>query len=118
MLNIVCSAFLELIKHKRAVIIFNNIAVNSKGEENYFKDLHWVDKGQTFDASFAEEVRSYVVDFVSNVSPAFFDSRMDTENHVNSVCRSCYAQLRRIGHIRQYLTRDATKSLVNSLVTP
>lgn len=48
---------------------------------------------------------------------ALFDSRMDMEQHVNSASRSCYAQLRQIGHIRQYLTTEATKSLVNSLVT-
>ena len=39
------------------------------------------------------------------------------EQQVNSVCRSAYAQLRSIGHIRKYLTNDATKSLVNCLVT-
>jgi len=39
------------------------------------------------------------------------------ESHINAVCRSCYAQLRQIGNIRQYITSDATKSLVNSLVT-
>ena len=48
---------------------------------------------------------------------AFFDSRMNMESHVNSVCRSSYAKLRQISHIRQYITSDATKSLVNSLVT-
>jgi len=48
---------------------------------------------------------------------AFLDSKLDMEQHVNSVCRSCYAQLRQIGHIRRYLTIDATKTLVNSLVT-
>lgn len=48
---------------------------------------------------------------------AFLDSRMDMEKHVNSVTKSCYAQIRRIGHIRQYLTTDATKTLINSLVT-
>jgi hypothetical protein len=48
---------------------------------------------------------------------AFFDSRMNMDDHVNSVCRSSYAQLRKIGYIRKYLTRDATKSLVNGLVT-
>ena len=48
---------------------------------------------------------------------AQFDSQMDMELHVNSVCRSCYMQLRQIGHIRQYLTTDDTKSLVNALVT-
>ena len=48
---------------------------------------------------------------------AWLDSRMDMEQHVNSVCKSCFGQIRQIGHIRQYLTTDATKSLVNSLVT-
>ena len=48
---------------------------------------------------------------------AILDSRIDLEQHVNSVCRSCYVQLRQIGHIRRYLTSDATKYLVNSLVT-
>ena len=36
---------------------------------------------------------------------------------MNSVCKSCFGQIRQIGHIRKYLTIDATKSLVNSLVT-
>lgn len=48
---------------------------------------------------------------------AFLDSRMDMEHHVNTVCKSCYSQLRQIGRIRQYLTIDATKSVINSLVT-
>ena len=48
---------------------------------------------------------------------ALLDSKFDMEQHVNSVTKSCYAQIRKIGHIRQYLTADATKTLVNSLVT-
>ena len=36
---------------------------------------------------------------------------------MNSICKSCFGQIRQIGNIRQYLTTDATKSLVNSLVT-
>ena len=39
------------------------------------------------------------------------------DHHVNSVTRTCYAQIRKIGHIRKYLTTNATKSLINSLVT-
>ena len=46
-----------------------------------------------------------------------FDSSMTMEQQVNSICRSCYGQLRNIGHIRRYLTNDATKSMVNGLVT-
>lgn len=48
---------------------------------------------------------------------AFFDSNMTMEKHISSVCKSCYGQLRQIGHIRKYLDTDGTKSLVNSLVT-
>ena len=36
---------------------------------------------------------------------------------MSSVCKSCFGQIRQIAHIRQYLTTDATKSLVNYLVT-
>ena len=42
---------------------------------------------------------------------------MNMDKHINTICRSGYMQLRQIGHIRKYLTTDATKSLVNSLVT-
>ena len=45
---------------------------------------------------------------------AFFDSQMNVESHVNSVCRLCYSQLRQIELIRQYLNSDTTVSLVNS----
>ena len=53
----------------------------------------------------------------SNIKPsscvrnlgAWLDSRMDIEQHVNSVCKSCFGQIRHIGHIRQYLTTDSTK---------
>ena len=48
---------------------------------------------------------------------AWLDSGMDMEQHVNSVCKSCFGQIRQISHIRHFLTTDATKSLVNSLVT-
>jgi hypothetical protein len=47
---------------------------------------------------------------------AFLDSNMKMEQHVNNVCRNCYAQLRQIGHIRPNLTVKATKSVVNSQV--
>ena len=48
---------------------------------------------------------------------ARLDSQMEMVPQVNALSRSCYAQLRQIGHIRQYLSSDATKTLVNSLVT-
>ena len=48
---------------------------------------------------------------------AYFTSHMDMERHVNVVCKSAYFQLRKISRIRKFLTKDATRTLVNSLVT-
>ena len=54
---------------------------------------------------------------MKHIRSTFLDSKMNMEQHVNSVCKSSYAQLRQIGRIRQYVNTDATKSLVNSMVT-
>lgn len=45
------------------------------------------------------------------------DTTLSMENQVKAVCKSAYAQLRSIGHIRRCLTMDASKKVVNSLVT-
>ena len=37
-------------------------------------------------------------------------------DQVNKICQSTYLEIRRIGSIRKYLTVDATKTLVTSLV--
>ncbi len=42
---------------------------------------------------------------------------MKMDQQLTSVCRSAYYQIRRIGSIRGYLTANAAKSLVSSLVT-
>ena len=92
---------LKLNTDKTEVIVFS-----SKHNEQFVGDLEMT-VGQS-------KIKPSAV--VRNLG-ASFDSRMNMMNHVNSVCRSSYAQLRQIGHIRQYITCDATKSLVNSLVT-
>lgn len=45
------------------------------------------------------------------------DGHMTMEAHVNSVVKSCMAQLKKIGHIRRYLTPEAAKTLVHAQVT-
>ena len=42
---------------------------------------------------------------------------LNMEQQLNNICRSGYHQLGNIGHIRCYLTSDASKSLVNGLIT-
>lgn len=45
------------------------------------------------------------------------DQSLTMVNHISSVTRSCYMHLRNIGRMRRSLTLDATKTLVQGLVT-
>ena len=45
------------------------------------------------------------------------DTTLSMDDQVKAVCRTAYAQLRGIVHIRRYRTTDAAKKVVNSLVT-
>jgi len=57
--------------------------------------------------SFSESVRNLGV---------MFDNKLSMKDHVNKVCQLAYIELRKISTIRHYLTTDATKTLVTSLV--
>ena len=46
----------------------------------------------------------------------FLDPTMSMISHVNNLCKSCYLQLRIIGHLRPYITEDVAKLLVHSLI--
>jgi len=48
---------------------------------------------------------------------AIFDSNMNMEKHVNTVCKSAWYHLRRIGSIRKYLDTSSTKTLVHAFIT-
>ena len=45
-----------------------------------------------------------------------FDSELALKEQVNKLCQLAYVEIRRIGSIRQYLSVEATKTLVSSLV--
>ena len=47
----------------------------------------------------------------------FLDSQLTMKTHVNQVTKSCYYQLRNIGTIRNYITDQVCKTLVQALVT-
>jgi len=47
----------------------------------------------------------------------YLDSSLTMYKQVNAVSRACHYQIRNIGCIRQFITTDACKTLVNSLVT-
>jgi hypothetical protein len=48
---------------------------------------------------------------------AVLDSELKLVEHVNSVCRSCYASLRYLGQVRPYLTEASAATLVHAFVT-
>ena len=45
-----------------------------------------------------------------------FDDGMTLKQHICNTCRSSYMQLRKINSIRQYLTTNAVKTIVQSVV--
>jgi len=46
-----------------------------------------------------------------------FDTSLTMERQVNAIYKACYYQIRNIGHIRQYITLDACKTLAHALIT-
>ena len=91
---------LKLYSNKIEVMLFTS--VNNK---RHLAGLH-ITFGST-QISYASSVRNLGV---------VFDRSLSMEQHVNAICRSGYAQLRSIGHIRKYLTNAATQSMVNAHV--
>jgi hypothetical protein len=47
----------------------------------------------------------------------FFDSVLNMDHQIRNITKSCYHQLRNIGHIRPSISESACKTLVCSLVT-
>ncbi len=60
-----------------------------------------------------------VVDVTNSVRNlgVMMDSVFNMEDHITSVCRSCYFHLRNIGAIRQYLDSDTAAQIIHSFVT-
>ena len=44
------------------------------------------------------------------------DSKLSMKEQVNKICQSAYLEIRRIGSVRHFLSEEATKTLVTSLV--
>ena len=47
---------------------------------------------------------------------AIFHSQLSLKKRVNKLCQQAYLEIRLIGSIRRYLSSEATKALVSSLV--
>ena len=68
--------------------------------------LDMLDVGQS-DISFSSAARNLGV---------IFDSELALEEQVNKLCHQAYLQIRRISSIQQYLSVEATKTVVSVLV--
>ena len=44
------------------------------------------------------------------------DQTLTFQNHISSVCRACYLELRRIGSVRHLLSDEVTKTLISAFV--
>ena len=50
------------------------------------------------------------------ISVSFFDSELALEEQMNKLCQLAYLEIRQIGSTRQYLSVEATRTLVSFLV--
>ena len=51
-----------------------------------------------------------------SMSAVYLDKDLSMKEHINFICKTAFLEIRRISTIRHYLTDDATKTLVVSLV--
>ena len=47
----------------------------------------------------------------------WYDSDFSLSKHVQNVCKSCFAQLHDLGHVRRSLSHDASVVVANALVS-
>ena len=46
-----------------------------------------------------------------------FNSHLNMKHHISNICRSSFAQLRKIATIRKFLTEDSIAQLIHAFVT-
>jgi hypothetical protein len=95
------SNLLKLNQDKTELIIFA-----PKNHVRDFENCHL-----SFDGTVVSDVSS-----VRNLG-VIFDKTLTMEKQVSTITKSCFFHIRNIGRIRSYITKDACKTLVNSLVT-
>jgi len=86
-----------------------------KSELIVFSSKHQAKKTQDFNLTVGDSFIN-AVHYVRNLG-VYLDSSLAMDKQVNAVSGSCYYQIRNIGCICQFITTDACKTLVNSLVT-
>ena len=86
-----------------------------KTELMVFAPKHQMHNLSEFSISFGDCVVSET-SAVKNLG-VIFDRTLSMEKQVNAISRTCYMHIRSIGRIRNYITEDACKTLINAHVT-
>lgn len=86
-----------------------------KTELMLFCPKHKTKDVSTFNLEFGEASISDS-SFVKNVG-VFFDRTLSMDKNCSTIVRTCFNNIRKIGRIRPYITDEACKTLINSLVT-
>ena len=96
-----CSNMLKLNEDKTEVMLFA-----PKHRMKDLQDCHLTFGGNVVTSS----------ECVKNLG-VYFDKTLSMNQQVSSVSKSCFHQIRNIGRIRPYITENACKTLICSLVT-
>ena len=96
----------------RMWMIANKLKLNDDKSE--FMLITSPDNKKKFDA-LSIQIGPEIVDVTHSVRNlgVMMDSVLNMEDHVTSVCRSCYFHLRNIGAIRQYLECDTAAQIIH-----
>lgn len=108
---------LELCLEEIGIWMSNNLLKlnQDKTELIVFSSKHQSKNMPVFQLKVGENVINSVTS-VRNLG-VYFDSRLTMEKQVASIVKSCNYHLCNIGRIRHFISTDACKTLVNSLVT-
>jgi hypothetical protein len=114
--NNVATALSACLADIQSLLCTNLLKVNQdKTELMLFCPKHKIKDVSTFNLAFGE---ASIGDssFVKNLG-VFFDRTLSMEKSCSTVVKTCFNNIRKIGRIRLYITDDACKTLINSLVT-
>ena len=97
-------------------MITNKLKLNDdKSEFMLISSPHNKKKFDAMSINIGSEIVN-VTDSVRNLG-VMIDSIFNMEDHITSVCRSCYFHLRNIGAIRRYLDPDTAAQIIHAFVT-
>ena len=106
--------------HQRDHRLDNVLSASNKSVQNRINLVHDSKTGENIQSRAVQTGRRYTVETSTSVRnlEAYIDSDMGVTTHINHLVRTCCYHLRRIKHIRRFITTKTAILLVNSFVIP